>query len=742
MGVVIENTAPSRRAVVAAGLTAGGGFAVTASLPQAAMADGVPSTDPAHGVTLASSEIIPPDELSAFLVVHEDSSVLVRLPHQEMGQGTSTALAMLAAEELGCDWAKVRMEYASANRNAKSKNIYGRQMTVGSQGVRSSVAMMQQAGASARVRLVQAAAKRWGVEPDACGCSAGKVTHMASGRTLHFGELCADAAAITLPKEPAIKAPDQYTLVGKWTPRLDTAPKLNGEAQYGIDAKVPGMVYAAVVSCPEFGGKLASVDDAPAKGMPGFITVVRLDDAVAVVADRYWRAKAALAKLKPVWTSGGNSTVDSPQLAKAYRDALDGPLIPNRHEGDIAAGLATPGAQLIESTYEVPYLAHAPMEPMNATVHLQPDRVDVWIGTQSPMDVLETTAQEAGVDKAKVYVHNQFVGGGFGRRSKHDELVHAIRVAKAVNRPVKLIWSREQDIRRDRYRPQAAVRFKAAIKDGRAEALDCQVAVGSLLKSLAGGAGNFPPSFVEPMAVEVIATHAYKIPALQVSAVMKNAHVPVMFWRSVGASQNTFFLESFVDEMAHAAGKDPYEFRKAMLDRADYIGVLDMLADKGDWGKPLEPGPAGSRRGRGICVVDTYGSVTGQVAEVTVGADGKLKVDRVVAVIDCYHAANPNTIAQQIEGGIVFGLTAALYGEINIKDGAPVEGNFNTYKLLKMSETPKIETYLRQSGGKQWGGIGEPSVAPIAPAVCNAIFAATGKRVRSLPLMHQDLNQV
>ena len=738
MGVVKERIELSRRAVVAAGLTASGGLAVAAGLPASAQADGVPGVDMGHGVTLASSETIPPDELSAFLVVHKDSSVLVRLPHQEMGQGTSTALAMLAAEELGCDWSKVRMEYASANRNAKSKNIYGRQMTVGSQGVRSSVSMMQQAGASARVRLVAAASKRWGVNGDACSVTGGKVTHMATGRTLSFGDLCAEAATITPAAEPAIKTPDQFTLVGKWTPRLDTAPKLDGSAQYGIDAKVPGMVYAAVVSCPEFGGKLASVDETPAKGLRGVITVVKLDDAVVVVADRYWRAKAALAKLQPQWASGGNSTVDSAGLAKAYRDALDGPLVSAKHQGDVAAALAAPGAKLVEATYEVPYLSHAPMEPLNATVYLQPDRVDVWIGTQSPMDVLETTAKEAGVDKGIVYVHNQFVGGGFGRRSRHDELVQAIAVAKVVNRPVKLIWSREQDIRRDRYRPQAAVRFKAALQDGKPTAMDCKVAVGSLLRSLGA---NLPPTAIEPMAVEVIATHSYRIPALQVDAVMKNAHVPVMFWRSVGASQNTFFLESFIDEMAHAAGQDPYQFRRAMLDRPDYLGVLDMLADKGNWTTPLAPGAAGERRGRGISIVDTYGTVTGQVAEVTVKADGKLRVDRVVAVVDCYHAANPNTIAQQIEGGIVFGLTAALYGEINIKDGAPVEGNFNTYRLLKMSETPKIETYLRQSGGKSWGGIGEPSVAPVAPAVCNAIFAATGYRVRSLPLKNLDLTK-
>ena len=729
---------PSRRTFVAAGLSVGGGLSIGISLPAIAGA----TAAKAAAVSLAASETVPPSEINAWLVIDPDDSVLVRLVHSEMGQGTATALAMLLAEELGCDWSKVRIEYASTNRNLKSKSIYGRQQTVGSQGVRSSVTMMQQAGASARARLIAAAAQRWGVAAADCGLAAGHVTHAASKRTLTFGALCADAAKVSLAQEPAIKTPDQFTLVGKWTPRLDTAPKLDGSAQFGIDAKVPGMVYAAVVSCPEFGGKLASVDDTPAKGLRGVIAVVKMDDAVAVVADRYWRAKAALQTLKPQWAPGANATVDSAQLDKAYRDALDGPLVSARNQGDVAAGLAAPGVKLVEATYEVPYLAHAPMEPMNATVHLQPDRVDVWIGTQSPVDVLQMAARESGVAPANVYVHNQFVGGGFGRRSVHDELVHAIAVAKVVQKPVKLIWSREQDIRRDRYRPQAAVRFKAALAGGKPTAVDCKVAVGSLLKSLAGGAGNFPPNFVEPMAVEVLATHSYRIPAQEVNAAIKNTHVPVMFWRSVGASQNTFFLESFVDEMAHAAGQDPYAFRRSLLDRPDHLGVLEMMADKGDWGKPLAPDPAGGKRGRGMSIVDTYGTVTGQVAEVTVSPEGKLKVDRVVAVVDCYHAANPNTIAQQIEGGIVFGLTAAIYGEINIKDGAPVEGNFNTYKLLRLSETPKIETYLRQSGGKTWGGIGEPSVAPVAPAVCNAIFAATGRRVRSLPLMHQDLNQV
>ena len=726
------NASPSRRTFVAAGLSAAGGLSIGVSLP--AIAGAAAAKAAAGPVSLAASETVPPSELNAWLVIDPDDSVLVRLVHSEMGQGTATALAMLLAEELGCDWSKVRIEYASTNRNLKSKSIYGRQQTVGSQGVRSSVTMMQQAGASARARLVAAAAQRWGVAAADCGLAAGHVTHAASKRTLAFGALCADAAKVTLAQEPAIKTPDQFTLVGKWTPRLDTAPKLDGSAQFGIDAKVPGMVYAAVVSCPEFGGKLASVDDTPAKGLRGVIAVVKLDDAVAVVADRYWRAKAALQKLQPQWAPGANATVDSAGLDKAYRDALDGPMVSARNQGDVAASLAAPGVKLVEATYEVPYLAHAPMEPMNTTVHLQPDRVDVWIGTQSPVDVLQLASRESGVAPANVYVHNQFVGGGFGRRSMHDELIHAIAVAKVVGKPVKLIWSREQDIRRDRYRPQAAVRFRAALDGGKATALDCKVAVGSLLRSL----GASPvANGLEPMAVEVLATHAYKIPALSTGVMLKNAHVPVGFWRSVGASQNTFFLESFIDELAHEAGQDPYRFRRAMLERPDYLAVLDMMADKGNWGAPMAAG-----RGRGMAIVETYGTIAGQVAEVTIGSDGQVKVDRVVAVVDCHHAANPNTIEQQIEGGVVFGLTATLYGEITIKDGAPVQGNFNTYKLLKLSETPKIETYLKLSGGPRWGGIGEPSVAPLAPAVCNAIFAATGKRIRRLPLKGVDLRAV
>lgn len=730
MNKPLAPTGLDRRTVVFATVSAAGGLAI--GLPLAAEA----ATAGLQRVTLADGQNAR-KEMTAWLVIDPDNTITVRVPHQEMGQGTSTALAMLVAEELECDWNKIRIEYASANRNQRAGGkLYASMQTVGSLGVRTSVAMMQQAGASARERLRVAAAERWKVGPEQCSIESGRclLKTALKPQTLSYGELAPAAALVKLAAEPAIKPTDQYKFVGKWTPRLDTAPKLNGSAQFGIDAQVPGMVYAAVTSCPEFGGKLKSVDDSAIKGARGVITVVKMDDAVAVVADRYWRAKSALDKLKIEWASGGNDKVDSAQLAQAYRDALDGPLVQVRNNGDVAAAFGQPGLKMIEALYEVPYLAHAPMEPLNCTVQLQPDRVDVWLGTQSPMEVLQLAAKESGVAPENVYVHNSFIGGGFGRRTVHDELVHGIACAKAVGKPVKLIWHREQDIARDRFRPQAAVKFKAALDaQNKPVAIDSKIAVGSLLK---GMIGRLPPNGTEPMAVEVIATHAYRIPNDHVGVQLKNAHVPVHFWRSVGASQNAFFLESFIDEMAHAAGEDPYKFRRAMLDRPDYLGVLDKLAEKSGWGTPLPPG-----RGRGIAIVDTYNTIAGQVAEVTVSDDGKVKVDRVVAVVDCYHAVNPNTIAQQMEGGVIFGLTAALYGEVSIKDGAPVETNFNTYRLLRLSETPQIEVHLNLSGGKTWGGIGEPSVAPIAPAVCNAIFAATGKRVRKLPLKNIDLRR-
>jgi isoquinoline 1-oxidoreductase beta subunit len=724
----MNDIALSRRGFVFAGVSAAGGLMIGVPIPALAgvvqppvMADG---TNPAK-------------EMTAFVIIEPDSTVTIRAPHQEMGQGTTTALAMLLAEELACDWTKVKVEYASANRNQRAGGaLYGRMQTVGSSGLRTSVTMMQQAGASARERLRLAAADHWKIDPAECTVSSGKCLHKASNRSLDYGSLAAAAAAVQLPAEPAIKTPDKYTLVGKWTPRLDTATKLDGSAKFGIDASVPGMVYAAVWSSPVYGGALKSVDEAGLKDIRGILGVVKLKDAVVVVADRYWRAKKGLDALKIEWDDGGFGGVDSAQLEQGLRDALDRPMFTSEKKGDPDAALAARGAKLVEATYEAPFLSHSPMEPLNCTIALTPERADIWISTQGPMSVLQETAKATGLEPEQVYVHNAYVGGGFGRRGgATDELMQAIAVAKQVGKPVKLIWSREQDIRRDRYRPQAAVRFKTALgADGKPQAFQARVAVPSLLR---GGNGPQEWQASEPMATECIQNSFYAFPARDVGVVLKNSHVPVSFWRGVGSSQNGFFMEGFMDEVAHAAGQDPYQYRRALLtDRPDAIGVIDALAKHSDWAQPLPKG-----RGRGIAIIEAYGSVSGQVVEVTVAKDGKLKVDRVTCVLDPYHVANPNTVAQQMEGAVIMGMTAALWGEITIKNGAPVESNFHNYRMARMVETPpRIDVHLVPSGGPKWGGVGEPGLGPFAPALTNAIFAATGKRVRKLPLKNADLS--
>ncbi len=720
----IVNTSVTRRQFVVASASAAGGLAISVTFP--GLADAASIGPQAWGADSA------PNDINAFLAIDPDGSILIRSPHNEMGQGAITALPMIVAEELECDWSKVKVEYASSARNLREGNVYGDMVTAGSRGVRTTWRMLLQAGASARARLVAAAARRWNVPEAECEAANSKVTHKKSGRSLDFGALAADAAKIKLDREPAIRTPEQFKLIGKSLPRLDTPLKINGAAKFAIDTQIPGMVYAAVAACPVFGGKLKSVDDTPVKGRRGVLEVVKLDDAVAVVADRFWRAKEALALLKPEWETGAAGKTDSAQFAKLYRDTLDGPMVGARNDGNVDAVFAKAN-KVIEALYEAPHLAHACMEPLNATVRFDADKLEVWLGTQAPMGTIHQAAAASGLKPEQIVIHNCFLGGGFGRRTANDEMRQAILVAKQIKKPVKLVWTREEDITQDRYRPQAAVRLKAALgADGMPIAFDAKIAVGSILRSV--GMSKVENG-VEAQAVEGFANTSYKIANLRVGCMLKNTHVPVMFWRSVGSSQNAFFMESYIDELAHAAGQDPYKFRRALLmHRPDFIGVLDKIAEKGDWGKPL---PAG--RGRGIAIHECYGTIVGQVAEVTVSRKGEVRVDRVVAAVDCGHVVNPSIVEAQIESGVIYGLSAALYGEITIKDGRVEQGNFDSYQVVTLADTPKIEVYLALSGGTKWGGIGEPGTAPTAPAVANAVFAATGTRVRSLPLKNVKL---
>jgi isoquinoline 1-oxidoreductase beta subunit len=674
------------------------------------------------------------NEIDAWIAIDPDDSILIRYPRSEMGQGSMTALPMIITEELHCDWSKVRVEYASANRNVRENKLYGPMVSAGSRTVRGTQKKMQQVGASARERLIAAAAARWNVPASECTAASSIVSHGPSGRTLRYGELTADAAKIKLAQEPAIKTPDKFTFIGTPMPRIDVVHKIDGSAKFGIDAQLPGMVFAAINACPVAGGKLKNVDDSALAGAPGVLQVVRLDNAVAVVAaGSYWRAKQALARLQPEWDVGAAGSVDSDQLSQAFHTALSETMATARNDGDVDQAMSG-AAKTFEAIYETPYLSHSPMEPMNATVHLQPDRLDVWVGTQAADEATEAAAKASGLKPEQVYVHNCFVGGGFGRRDASDEIEQAIAIAKVVQKPVKLVWTREEDTRQDKFRPHAVVAFKAAAdSDGLPTAWSMRVVTSSILASVGR---NSPAKGPEPQAVAGLADNGYKVPNTRVEALIKNTHLPVWFWRAPGANQHVFAIESFLDEIASASGLDPYQVRRKLLEgKPDWLKVLDTAAEKGDWGKPLPRGTA-----RGIAICEDTDSLCAQVAEVTVRPNGDVKVNRVTVALDTRYMVNPLTIAEQAEGSVIFGLTAALYGKITIKGGVPVQGNFDTYRMVRLAEAPKIDVHLVPSGGKVWGGAGEPATPPIAGAVANAIFAATGKRIRTLPIMDHDLS--
>ena len=720
---VPEHSAPAltRRAFVKASAAAAGGLALGFHLPAAAAK---------HGPWEAGET---GTEINAWLVIAPDDTVTIRVAQSEMGEGVFTAMPMIVAEELDCDWTKVQAEYASANRSVTNNRVYQRMGTGGSGAVRRSREYLQQAGASARERLKAAAAAQLDVPVSELRTDLGVVHHDASGRGLRYGELAAAAASVELAEEPAIRTPEQFKLLGKPQKRIDVPPKVDGSATFGIDVRVPGMVYATVSACPVWGGTLKSVDPAPATAVKGVQEVLEFEDAVVVVADTFWHAKKGLDALSPEWDVGEHGDESTEAWMAEFRADLDREGTVAAESGD-AYGALEGAAKVIEADYDAPYLAHLALEPVNCTVHIQQDRVDVWTGAQNPESALGAAAELTERPPEQVHVHNCFLGGAFGRRSQPDFVRRAVQVAMRLGEtPVQVLWTREEDTRTGHYRPMAAFRFKAGLDaDGKPVALLNRSATHSIL---AGFRPEVVQSGLDGSSTEGLEDQPYAIPNVSVEHHLKRTHVPVWFWRSVGHSQNAFARECFVDEMAAAGGHDPLEFRRMLLGaHPRQRRALELAAEKARWSEPL---PAGT--GRGIAVAESFGSICAQVAEVSVSKQGEVKVERVVSVIDCGHTINPLTIEEQIESGVIYGLSAALWGKATIEKGRLVNDNFDDNRVVKMAEAPAIETHFSLSGG-EWGGIGEPGLPPTAPAVVNAIFAVTGKRVRSLPIAQHDLS--
>jgi isoquinoline 1-oxidoreductase beta subunit len=674
-------------------------------------------------------------EINAWLVIGADDSVTVRVARCEMGQGAQTGLAMLVAEELECDWSKVRTEFPDPAENVRRHEVWGDMTTGASQSIALSQLELRQAGAMARQMLVAAAAAQWKVPASECTARSSRITHRRSGRAVSYGAVAAAAAKLPAP-DPAtikLKEPAAWTLLGRPLRRLDVRDKVTAQPVYAIDVRLPGMLYAAIAQSPVFGGTLKSVDDSAIAGKKGVRGVVRLPDAVAVVADSWWQAKQALDALTVVWDDHGRGKISTASIMEQVQAGLGAKNgVVGRSDGDLAAGFAR-AVKRIDADYMVPFLAHSTMEPQTCTAWVKPDGVEVWAPTQGAMTALATAADAAGLPHDKITIHRMLLGGGFGRRGAIQEFIRqAVLIAKHFDRPVKMLWSREEDTQHDFYRPFGMARLAAGLDaEGLPVALSIRLAGPSVVAAIVEGFGT---SFVDRMYLSGLAEEmAYNIPNYLVDYSVQRSHVPLGVWRGINYTQNTYYKESFIDEMAHAAGADPYLYRRRLLQNSPKnLAVLDAAAKKAGWLAPLPPG-----RFRGIAVTEVCGSFCAQVVEISLSGNN-VRVHRVVSALDCGHAINPMSIEMQTQGAVVFGLSAVLNGEITIKDGAVEQSNFHDYELLRMADTPLVETVIVPSGDF-WGGVGEPPVTPLAPAICNALFMATGKRVRSLPLKNHDL---
>ena len=688
-----------------------------------------------------------PPEVNAWVVVKPDDAIVIRIARSEMGQGTLTGLAQLVAEELEADWSKVSTEYPTPGQNLARGRVWGSFSTGGSRGIRESNELVRKGGAAARMMLVQAAANDWGVPAAECRAARSVVTHTPTGRTVTYGQVADAAGRLEAPKDVPLKDPATWTIAGQPLPRLDTAEKLTGAQVYGIDLKLPGMLNAAIRDCPVFGGTVRSFDADAVRAMPGVKHVLPVgDSAVAVVADTWWRAKTALDALPIVWDEGPNAGLSSDAIAATLREGLDAEqAFEGNKAGDVRAALAG-AAKRVEAVYGVPYQNHATMEPMNATALFTPEasgtpaRCEVWTPTQNGEAALAATAEAAGLPPAQCDVHKIHLGGGFGRRGAiHDWVRQSVAIAKQVpGVPVKLLWSREEDMLHGRYHPITQCKMVGALDDkGELTGLHMRISGQSILASVLPGNlqnGKDPVVFQGLNAGGGEAMIGYTIPNLLIDHAMRNPAVPPGFWRGVNLNQNAIYLECFMDELAHAAGQDPLAFRrKLMAKHPKHLAVLDAVAERVGWDKPAAPGVH-----RGLCQTHGFGSYVAAAAEVSVSDAGALTIHRIVAATDPGHAVNPQQIAAQVEGSFVYGLTAALYGECTIKGGQVEQANFDTYPLMRIEAMPVVETIILPTGGF-WGGVGEPTIAVAAPAVLNAIFAATGKRIRSTPLAKHDL---
>jgi len=695
-----------RRSFLKISAAVGGGLVVSAHLP-------------GFG-NLEAAGLLEPN---VWVKIGADDSVTMTLTMLEMGQGVMTSMPMLVAEELDIDWNKIKTEWAPADPKYGNPNFGGQQLTAGSNSVRGMWKVLRESGAAARAMLISAAAQTWGVAENTLSTAKGEVVHAASGRRVKYGALVDKAATLPAPKAIALKPPKDFKVLGQSLPRLDIPEKVTGKAEFGLDVKRPGMLVARVVRCPVFGGKPASFNAEKAKAVPGVRHVVAISTGISVVADTYWAASKGAQALDVKWDEGALASLNSADILKQYAQLAAQPGKVARNDGDVGAALKS--GKPFERTFEVPFLAHATMEPMNCTADVRADRCDVWVPTQGQTASQQAAMAASGLPADKVKIYTTYLGGGFGRRGEADFVTDAVETSKAVGKPVKVVWTREDDMQHDFYRPITYVRMTGALDAaGKPVAFQMHMVQQSLMKRI----GGLPPNGVDFISVDGAANLPYDIPNIRIEYTEKDPGIPFGFWRSVGASVTGFVVEGFIDELAAAAGEDPFEFRRSRLGKHPrHKAVLELVAEKSGWGKPLPQGHA-----RGIALLECFGTIVGQVAEVSV-ANGTVKIHKMWCAVDTGWVINPDTIKAQMEGGTLYGLSAALNGEITIQNGRVVQRHFNDYKVLRMNEAPEVETHIVASA-EEPGGIGEPSTALAAGALVNAIAAATGKRIYKLPV--------